>query len=306
MRINLSNERKNKPKLKAFSEKVRSLDFGPRDFSHPYHRKEGTVLSIANRGIIPISKVDTIKHAADKMAANRVRRLFILDAKKNLEGVVSATDIVDFIGGGDLNKIVKNRHNGVLEIASNEPVRAIMTENPKTISSVDSIHDALIKMCADNIGSLPVVEKDKVLAVVTERDFVPLLAKYYTDKKVSDYMTRNVITGGLGMTVEDVAKVMIRNGFRRLPIVQKDELVGVVSTIDLVSEFSRNPMSNIIETKVSEIMNRPFTIGPDTLVSDAADLMARNSIGGLTVVSDNKITGIITERDLLRVATGAV
>lgn len=302
MKITRANESKSKPKLKAYAQKARSLDLGPRDFSREYKRREGTILSIAHREIIPLSKVDTIKHAADKMAINRVRRLYILDAKKNLEGMVSATDVVDFLGGGDLNKIVKNKHRGVLEIAANEPVRLIMAENPKTISSDESLQDALIKMHSDNIGSLPIVEKGRVVGVVTERDFVPLLAKYYTNKKVSDYMTKAVITGTAGMTIEDVAKVMIRNGFRRLPIVQEEELVGVVSTIDIVSAFSRNPRSELLDMRIADIMNRPVTVSSGALVSDAADMMARNSIGGLAVVSGKKLAGVITERDLLRVA----
>ena len=302
MKITRANESKSKPKLKAFSQKVRSLDIGPREFSHQFRKKEGSVLSIAHREIIPLSKVDTIKHAADKMAVNRVRRLYIIDAKKSLEGMVSATDIVNFLGGGDLHKIVSNRHNGVLEIAANEPVRQIMTENTITISSAESLHDALIKMHSDNVGSLPITEGGSVIGVVTERDFVPLLGKYYSNKKVSDYMTRNVITGTAGMAVEDVAKVMIRNGFRRLPIVEDNELVGVVSTIDLVSAFSRNPRSSLLETRISEIMNRPFTISEGISAEDAADIMAKNSVGGLMVVSGKKLVGVFTERDLLRAA----
>ena len=112
MKITRANESKSKPKLKAFSQKVRSLDIGPREFSHQFRKKEGSVLSIAHREIIPLSKVDTIKHAADKMAVNRVRRLYIIDAKKNLEGMVSATDIVNFLGGGDLHKIVAANNRG--------------------------------------------------------------------------------------------------------------------------------------------------------------------------------------------------
>ncbi|HIJ97985.1 TPA: CBS domain-containing protein [archaeon] len=300
--MNINFTVKNRPKLKAFAEKVRSLDFGPREFSHHFKKKEGSILSIAHREIIPLSKVDTIKHAADKMTVNRVRRLYILGAKKNLEGMVSATDIVNFLGGGDLNKIVKNKHDGVLEIAANEPIRQIMTENPITISGTESMHDALIKMHSDNVGSLPIVEKGKVVGVVTERDFVPLLGKYYSDKKVADYMTRNVITGSAGMAIGDIAKVMIRNGFRRLPIIQDGELTGVVSTIDIVNAFSRNPTSALLETKASEIMNRPFAISEGISAEEAADIMAKNSVGGLMVVSRGKLIGVFTERDLLRAA----
>ncbi len=286
--------------MKAFAQKVRSMDFGPREFSHEHSKKHGSVLNISHREIISTPKTASIKHAADKMAANRVRRLFITDAKKKLEGVVSATDIVDFIGGGELNKIVKNKHNGFLEIAANEHVRLIMSEKVKSIPANSSMKDALIKMYTENVGALPIVDNDRVVGVVTERDFIPLISKYYFNAKVSDYMSREVVTGTDGMTIGDVAKVMIRNGFRRLPIIQEDELVGIVATIDIVRAFSENPRSDLLETQISKIMNRPITISPDELVSNAADLMDRSSVGGLTVVKGNKLVGVITERDLLK------
>ena len=235
------------------------------------------------------------------MAVNRVRRLFITDAKQNLEGMVSATDIVDFLGGGDFYKIVKNKHNGILEAAANEPVRLLITENPKTIKHTESIQDALIKMHEDNVGSLPIMDGKKVVGVVTERDFTNLLSGYYTNERVSDYMTKDPIVGTVGMELGDVAKVMIRNGFRRLPIVQKDVLLGVVSTIDLVSAFSHYPKTEILEWKASKLMNPPITIPPDSTLSDAAELMRKKSLGGLAVVKNNKFIGVITERDLLKV-----
>ncbi len=288
-------------KFRTFRDKVRNLDLSPREFMHAHGAKEGTVMSIAHREIISLAKTSTIKQTADKMAVNRVRRLFITDSRQNLEGMVSATDIVNFLGGGDFFKIVKNRHNGVLESAANEPIRQLMTEKPKTIKHTDSIHDALIKMHDDHVGSLPIMDDKKVIGVITERDFANLLSKYYTDAAVADYMTHNPIVGTPGMELADIAKVMIRNGFRRLPIVEKEKLLGVVSTIDIVSTFSRNPKTEILEWKVSRVMNRPFTVSSETTLSDAAEVMRKNSVGGLMVLKNGKVIGVLTERDLLKV-----
>ncbi len=295
---------KNLPqKFRTFRDKVRNLDLSPREFVQAKGKHEGTIMSIAHREIISLSKTATIKQTADKMSANRVRRLFITDIKQNLEGMVSATDIVDFLGGGDFFKIIKNKHNGVLEAAANESIRLLMTENPKTIKYTESIDNALIKMYEDNVGSLPIMDGKKLVGVVTERDFVSLLSKYYTNEKISDYMTRDPIVGTPGMELEDIAKVMIRNGFRRLPIVLEDELVGVVSTIDVVNTFSSYPKTEILEWKVSKIMNRPITISPEATLSDAAEVMRKNSVGGLSVLKGNKLVGVITERDLLKVVS---
>src|SRR3989344_2364298 len=289
------------PKFKTFRDKVRNLDLSPREFVHAEHRKEGTVMGIAHREIISLNKTSTIKQTADKMSVNRVRRLFITDIKQNLEGMVSATDIVNFLSGGDFYKIVKNKHNGVLEAAANEHIRLLMTENPKTIKYSENIEDALIKMHEDNVGSLPIIDGNKVIGIVTERDFVNLLSKYYTNEKVSAYMTKDPIIGTPGMVLGDIAKVMIRNGFRRLPIVQEDTLIGVVSTIDIVSTFSHYPKTEILEWAVSKIMNRPITIPSEATLPDAAEVMRKNSIGGLSVLNGNKMVGVITERDLLKV-----
>lgn len=291
------------PSYKSFRDKVRNLDLSPKEFAHSAYRKDGTVMSIAHREIITLAKTSTIKQTADKMSVNRVRRLFITDSKQNLEGMVSATDVVNFLGGGDFFKIVKNRHNGVLESAANEPIRQLMTESPKTIKHTESIQDALIKMHEDNVGSLPIMDGKKIVGVVTERDFANLLAKYYTSEPVSSYMTKDPITGTPGMELDDIAKVMIRNGFRRLPIIEEGKLVGNVSTIDLVSTFAHNPKTEILEWKVSKIMNNAISIAPETTLSDAAEIMRKNSVGGLTVVRGGKLIGIITERDLLKVVS---
>lgn len=288
--------------FKTFRDKARNLDLSPKEFTHPHGAKDGTVMSIAHREIISLAKTSTIKQTADKMAANRVRRLFITDAKQNLEGMISATDIVNFLGGGDFFKIVKNKHNGVLESAANEPIRQLMTESPKTIKHTDKIQDALVKMHQDHVGSLPIMGGKKIVGVVTERDFLNLLSKYYTSEPVSDYMTKDPIIGTPGMELADISKVMIRNGFRRLPIAEEGKLVGVVSTIDLVSTFAHFPKTEILEWKVSKIMNNAITITSETTLSDAAEIMRKNSVGGLSVVKGGKIIGVITERDLLKVA----
>src|SRR3989344_1883491 len=154
------------PSFKTFREKVRSMDLSPHELVHSQRAKDGTVMSISHREIISLAKTSTIKHTADKMSANRVRRIFITDSKQNLEGMVSATDIVNFLGGGDLFKIVKNKHNGILESAANEPIRQLMTAHPKTIKHTESIHDALIKMHEDNVGSLPIMDGKKIAGVV--------------------------------------------------------------------------------------------------------------------------------------------
>ena len=254
---------------------------------------------ISSKKFSTIRKENTIKHAADIMSSEKTRRIFVTEPNKTLDGILTATDIVDFLGGGTRFNIIKEKHAGNLLSAMNEPVRKIMNEAVVTIQKKDSIEEAQRILIDKKVGYLPVLDKKKVVGVVSERDFVSLIAKELTDQKVKDYMRRDIILGTSGMRVKDVAKVMVRNGFRRIPIVREKKLIGVVTTRDLVSAFAYRSSPDFLEVRINKIMKKPIIISPEANLSNAAETMIANDIGGLPVVKNEKIVGIITERDIL-------
>jgi CBS domain-containing protein len=129
---------------------------------------------------------------------------------------------------------------------------------------------------------------------------------------VSMWMTRGVAVIPATMTIADAAAEMSCRDVRRLPVVEPGlggpRLVGIVSLIDLVRAFPAdvNPLSPVAADRgprqpVAGIMTRdPLTIAPDAPLEEAARMMLEHRIGGLPVVRDGAIVGILTESDIFR------
>lgn len=129
-------------------------------------------------------------------------------------------------------------------------------------------------------------------------------------KYVSDWMTPNPITIHPKTTLPEAHKLMKQAHIRRLPVVDHGKLVGIVTLGD-VREASPSDASSLSiyelnyllsKLTVESLMTRePITIAPDATMRTAARLMLDHKIGGLPVVDDGRIVGIITESDIFRV-----
>lgn len=108
----------------------------------------------------------------------------------------------------------------------------------------------------------------------------------------------------------DAYNLMMQQGIRRLPVVEGDRLVGIVTLGDL-REARPSPATSLsiyelnyllAKLTVGQVMTHtPFTVRPDTPVADAIRIMRERKIGGLPVVDDaRRPVGIITESDLFR------
>lgn len=128
---------------------------------------------------------------------------------------------------------------------------------------------------------------------------------------VGSRMTRPVITIHPKMPVHDALNLMKKEHIRRLPVVdKKGNLLAMVSESDLLHASPSDATSlsiyelNYLLSKITikHIMTTDvITVAEDTPIEDAARIMADNKIGGLPVVLNNKVVGIITETDLFKV-----
>lgn len=111
-----------------------------------------------------------------------------------------------------------------------------MVKDVITISKDKTAYDAAILMSNNEIGSVIVVEDDKIIGIVTERDLVrKVCAKLLPSNKVliKDIMSKPVITGEPDLEPEAAVQRMLNNKVRRLPIVEDGRLVGIVTITDL-------------------------------------------------------------------------
>jgi CBS domain-containing protein len=128
------------------------------------------------------------------------------------------------------------------EILAYRSLRAILEAKPKalwTVSPADSVLTALQIMADKHIGFLVVLERDKLVGVVSERDCarrVVLAKKSPEATTVADIMVRNVITVDPAHTFADCLRLMHQHGIRHLPVIEKGKVVGIISIRDLLSE----------------------------------------------------------------------
>jgi len=99
------------------------------------------------------------------------------------------------------------------------------------------------------------------------------------------------------------AQTLLRYGkFGRLPVVDQDgKLVGIVTASDLELFFSRAPSPGVLKRqfRVDQVMKSPvMTVSPDYPLEEAARLMLKHKVGGLPVVEDGELVGIITVSDV--------
>ena len=132
--------------------------------------------------------------------------------------------------------------------------------------------------------------------------------------RIRDVMTKNPITVDSETLVLDAQKIMQENSIRRLPVVDKGKLVGIVTKHDLL-QASPSPATSLsihelnyllARMKVKEIMKKnPMTLSPDTPFEEALKMGQDKKIGSFPVVENGKLVGIATESDIVRFLTHA-
>ncbi len=119
-----------------------------------------------------------------------------------------------------------------------------------TIGADSSITEASAKMVQRNIGALLVEDGGRLAGLITERDVVKILAKTEGDMKglaVRDIMvsSENLLVAEPEDEVEYVMAVMIQNAIRHIPIVEKGDLIGIISIRDVVKTHVRKLKAEI-------------------------------------------------------------
>lgn len=140
-------------------------------------------------------------------------------------------------------------------------VKDIMSKDIVSLNSEDSIERAAQLMNQFDIGSIPVCNQEKLVGIVTDRDITlkSVAAGVNTNQqKIRDIMTSNPVTGSLDMDIHDAAKIMSEQQIRRLPIIQNNNLVGIVSLGDIslepnLQDNAEEALKNISEPGKSHI-----------------------------------------------------
>jgi len=272
-------------------------------------------MSIAKRPVVTASLATSVYDIVHIMAKEGFRRIPIVEPRaKALQGIVTSTDIVDYLGGGKKFEIIQREYGGSFFKAINEPVKSVMRPNPPAVENTATITRAIELMKRHGVGGLPVVDNtNRVLAIVTERDLLSVFETRARGAKVAGLMTEKVVTADSGTTIIDAEKQMVEKSFRRLPLVSDGKLVGIVTAMDIVRFFgSGEVFQHLRSGMILQVLQTPalqtgtkklVTVSPDANVDEAARTMKENKVGALLVVDEEKLVGILTERDFFKLVS---
>ena len=160
------------------------------------------------------------------------------------------------------------------------------------------------------IGSVPVMEDDKMVGIVSKADFVTLAVGIAFDKiTVKEIMSKNLTVVSPTERIVHARRQMIESHVGRLPVVEDDGLVGMITSKDLMRAFiefrksvpEKYQKSQIKDLLVEDIMSlNPTFVSKDMSITEVSNIIMETGFNGLPVVEDDELVGIITQTDILR------
>jgi len=129
-------------------------------------------------------------------------------------------------------------------------VRDAMTENPHSIGHSASVVEAARLMRAQDIGSLPITDEEKLVGMITDRDITTRVVAEAADAaktSVEDVYSRDLISVEPDKGLEEALQLMARHQVRRLPVVENGRLVGIVAQADIALNENERKTGELVE-----------------------------------------------------------
>ncbi|WHY02259.1 CBS domain-containing protein [Neobacillus sp. DY30] len=135
-----------------------------------------------------------------------------------------------------------------------EKIRDIMTDQVECCTLLDNVFEVAVKMKELNVGAIPIVDKDRLVGMITDRDIVVrgVAEKHPGSTKVEDIMSDKLITISADASTKEAANLMAEHQIRRLPVVEGDKLIGIVSLGDFAIRKMTDDQAKEALTEISE------------------------------------------------------
>lgn len=255
------------------------------------------VAEIMTQDPVTIGRGASLDSAMALLDEHDIRHIPVVDGT-SLAGVLSDRDLLDATGW------LSPRQRAVIE-APEAHVGDIMRTPGATVGPDDPINNALGLMVQARIGCVPVVHEGAVTGIVTEMDILRAYAdacrrgdvRAAGDPPVDDYMSRSPATIGVDASGEEAAALMNERAVRHLPVLDGDELVGIVSDRDFRRLRGRGQLEL---TLVREFMSPdPQVARIGELLSSVALVLSASRISALPVMDGGRLAGIATTIDVM-------
>jgi CBS domain-containing protein len=133
-------------------------------------------------------------------------------------------------------------------------IQDAMTSNPTTIASSTTVQEAAQMMKSEDVGSLPIVDGDRLVGMITDRDIAirAIAEGKGTDISVGDIASKDIVTIDPQQSLEEAARLMAEHQLRRLPVCEEDgRLVGILAQADVAAAGHDKLTGEVVE-KISQ------------------------------------------------------
>ena len=257
------------------------------------------IKNLMSEDIITIDKDQNLSDALKLLRKHNVSRLPVTN-NKQLVGIISERDIADKLGSSKYESMPASR----LHISS------VMVKDVITVPLTMQLEEVAGLMLEKGIGSVPVMEDDKMAGIVSKADFVTLATGIAYDKiTVKEIMSKDVTYVSSAERLVHARRLMLEAHVGRLPVIDEDKLVGMITSKDLMRAFidfrkkvpEKYQKSQIKEVLVEDIMStNPTFVSKDMTITEVSEIMIETGYNGLPVVEDAQVIGIITQTDILK------
>lgn len=283
---------------------------GKPNFKDRLYSREPELSPLIRRDVPPINTLTTVLRTCELMSSQNTRLIAVTSGKGNIIGVITAMDIVDYLGGGSRHGLVSVSGFETIHEVLNLNVGKIMSENPIYVNINTPLHKVLELMINYGLGAVPVSSEDDIYAgVLTELEIMKYLSVKYVGIPVHKVMTREVLSVNSSTSLEEAMWMMISLGVRRLPVIDHNELKGMLTWKNIIDLIGTHKIYEILRygllrefksLRVSDIMTTDVDIiSPDADLSEVASAILRAATSSLLVVEEGVVVGIITERDVI-------
>jgi CBS domain-containing protein len=130
-------------------------------------------------------------------------------------------------------------------------IREVMTSNPRTVEANASVIDAATLMHGEDVGIVPIVEGDRLVGTITDRDIAIRVVAEGKDPQsttVREIASTQLVTIDPEQELEEALRLMAQHQVRRLPVVEEDgRLVGIVAQADVAREGEDSRTGQVVE-----------------------------------------------------------
>ena len=257
------------------------------------------IKNLMSEDLITVDKDQNLSDALKLLRKHNVSRLPVTNHKE-LVGIISERDIAAKLGSAKYESMPASR----LHISS------VMVKDVITVPQTMQLDEVARIMLDKGIGSVPVMEDDKMVGIVSKADFVTLAVGIAFDKiAVKEIMSKDLTVVSSTERIVHARRQMLESNVGRLPVVDDDKLVGMVTSKDLMRAFiefrksvpEKYQKSQIKDLLVDDIMSlNPTFVSRDMSITEVSNIIMETGFNGLPVVDDDELVGIITQTDILR------